>query len=242
VKFSRFHARRSVRIPGVDTRAAKRTLRPGEYPDRELPDEPGLERWIKRNPWLLVRLFMVLVFSFGATTTAANFSYGLEINPIPLSAEQINEGRLPPGADLEDFVEITGTPNYGENTNRIGTEESAIGFVTRYSANYFYFELEETGDSLIIQTAQTPPDVTDESERVWRGKLSTVGTVIFHDTTIDGLENAGLTTDGSVPIVETGDTPNYYRQIFPAYATILGLWLLSIAWLLWKRNKPFLDE
>ncbi len=226
----------------MDTRAAKRTLRPGEYPDRELPDEPGLERWIKRNPWLLVRLFMVLVFSFGATTTAANFSYGLEINPIPLSAEQINEGRLPPGADLEDYVEITGTPNYGENTNRIGTEESAIGFVTRYSANYFYFELEETGDSLIIQTAQTPPDVTDESERVWRGKLSTVGTVIFHDTTIDGLENAGLTTDGSVPIVETGDTPNYYRQIFPAYATILGLWLLSIAWLLWKRNKPFLDE
>lgn len=226
----------------VDTRAAKRTLRPGEYPDRELTDEPGLGRWIKRNPWLLVRLFMVLVFSFGATTTAANFSYGLEINPIPLSAEQINAGRLPPEADLGDFVEITGTPDYGNNTNRIGTEESGIGWVTRYSANYFYFGFKETGDNLVVQTAQTPPDVTDESERVWRGKLSTVGTVIFHDTTRDGLERAGLSTKGSVPIVETGDTPNYYRQIFPAYATILGVWLLSIAWLLWKRNKPFLDE
>lgn len=207
-----------------------------------MPDNPGLGRWIKRNRWLLIRLFMVFVFSFGASSTAANFSYGLEINPIPLSAEQINEGRLPPEADLEDFVEITGTPNYGENTNRIGTEESAIGFVTRYSANYFYYELEETGDNLIIQTAQTPPDVTDEAERVWRGKLSTVGTVIFYDATRDGLENAGLTTKGSVPIIETGDTPNYYRQIFPAYATILGLWVLSIAWLVWKRNKPFLDE
>lgn len=226
----------------MDTRDAKRTLRPGEYPDRELPDEPGLGRWIKRNPWLLVRLFMVLIFSFGATTTAANFSYGLEINPIPLSAEQVNAGRLPPEAGLEDFVEITGTPDYGSNTNLIGAEESGIGWVTRYSANYFYFELEETGDNLLIQTAQTPPDVTDESEQVWRGKLSTVGTVIFQGSTGDGLERAGLTTKGSVPIVETGDTPDYYRQIFPAYATILGLWLLSIAWLLWKRNKPFLDE
>src|SRR3712207_8586845 len=40
--------------------------------------EPGLGAWIKRNPWLLVRLFIVLVFTFGASTTAANFSYGLQ--------------------------------------------------------------------------------------------------------------------------------------------------------------------
>jgi hypothetical protein len=234
--------RGSVRIRAVDTRDAQRPLRPGEYPDREMPDEPGLGRWIKRNPWLLTRLFMVIVFSFGATATAANFSYGLEINPIPLSVEQINSGELPPEAELEDFVEITGTPDYGADTRRIGTEESSIGFVQRYSANYFYFGLEETGDSLLIQSAQTPPDVTDQSERVWRGKLSNVGTVIFHDTTRDGLKNAGLTTNQSVPIIETGDTPNYYRQIFPAYSTILGLWVLSLAWLVWKRNKPFLDE
>lgn len=207
-----------------------------------MPDEPGLGRWIKRNPWLLTRLFMVIVFSFGATATAANFSYGLEINPIPLSAEQINAGKLPAGAQLEDYVEITGTPDYGADTRLIGTKESGIGLSSRYSANYFYFGLKETGDNLLIQTAQSPPDVTDQSQRVWRGKLSNVGTVIFHDTTEDGLKRAGLTTNQSVPIVETGDTPNYYRQIFPAYSTILGVWILSIAWLLWKRNKPFLDS
>jgi len=226
----------------VDTKHVQRPLRPGEYPDRETPLEPGLGRWIRRNPWLLVRLFMVFVFSLGATSTATSFSYGLEINPIPLSVEEINAGRLPPEADLQDFVEITGTPDYGEDTSLIGTEDSSIGFVTRYSANYFYFSLEETGDNLLIQTAQTPPDVTDESEQVWRGKLSNVGTVIFHDSTETGLENAGLTTRREVPIIETGDTPDYYRQIFPAYSTILGLWILAIAWLVWKRNKPFLDE
>lgn len=185
---------------------------------------------------------MVFVFSFGATTTAANFSYGLEINPIPLSVEQINAGKLPPEAKLEDYVEITGTPNFGKDTRRIGTEESRIGISSRYSANYFYFGLKETGDNLLIQTAQTPPDVTDGGKQEWRGKLSSVRTVIFHNTTKDGLKNAGLPTKGSVPIIETGDTPDYYRQIFPAYSTILGLWVLSIAWIMWKKNKPFLDE
>lgn len=207
-----------------------------------MPDNPGLGRWITRNRWLLIRLFMVFVFSFGASSTAANFSYGLEINPIPLSVEQVNAGELPPGAELEDFVEITGTPDFGENTRRIGTEESKIGLSSRYSANYFYFGLQETGDNLLVQTAQTPPDVTDDGKQVWRGKLSSVRTVIFHDTTEDGLKNAGLTTNRSVPIIETGDTPDYYRQIFPAYSTILGLWVLSIAWIFWKKNKPFLDE
>lgn len=223
----------------VDTRDARRSLRPGEYPGREAPDEPGLGRWIKRNPWLLVRLFMVLVFSFGASSTAANFSYGLEINPIPLTVEQINDGELPPEAELEDYVEITGTPDFGENTRLIGTEESQIGVSSRYSANYFYFELEETNNNLIVQTAQLPPDVNETGEQVWRGKLSNVDTVIFQDTTQSGLENAGLTSDREVPVIETGDTPDYYRQIFPAYSTILGLWVLSIAWLAWKRNKPF---
>lgn len=226
----------------MDTRDVQRSLRPGEYPDREIPDEPGLGRWVKRNPWLLTRLFMVIVFSFGATATAANFSYGLEINPIPLSVEQINSGELPPEADLEDYVEITATPDFGRDTRLIGTEESGIGLSSRYSANYFYFSLEETGDKLLVQSAGTPPDVTDDGEQVWRGKLSTVGTVIFHDTTREGLERAGLTTEQSVPIIETGDTPEYYRQIFPAYSTILGLWALSIAWLVWKRNKSFLDD
>lgn len=227
-------------MPDVDTKDAQRTLRPGEYPERELPDEPGLGRWIKRNPWLLVRLFMVVIFSFGATSTAANFSYGLEINPIPLTVEEINAGQLPPEANLEDYVEITGTPDFGEDTRLIGTEESQIGFSSRYSANYFYFGLEETGDNLLVQTAGTPPDVTDDGEQVWRGKLSSVRTVIFHDTTETGLGSAGLTTEPSVPIIETGDTPDYYRQIFPAYSTILGLWVLSIGWLVWKRNKPFM--
>lgn len=224
----------------VDTRRTQKTLRPGEYPDREDPQEPGLGRWIKRNPWLLTRLFMVVVFSFGASSTAANFSYGLEINPIPLTVEQINEGQLPPEADREDFVEISGTPDYGEDTQLIGTEESQIGFSSRYSANYFYYQLEETGDNLVIQAAGMPPDVEDDGEQVWRGQLSNVNTLIFHDTTQTALENAGLTTRGEVPVVETGDTPEYYRQIFPAYSTILVLWVLSVGWLVWKKNKPFM--
>ncbi len=226
------------RIPYVDTRGGRRTLRPRESPDRKPEVEPGLGRWIQRNPWLLVRLFIVLVFSFGASTTALNFSYGLEINPIRLSAEEINEGRLPPEVQLQDYVEITGTPDYGEDTRRIGTEESRIGFAHRYSVNYFYFGLEETGDNLLVQTVQYPPDVTEDGEQVWRGQLSNVDTVIFHDTTQTGLENAGITTRGEVPIIETGETPDYHRQIFPAYSAIIGLWVLSVAWLIWKKNKP----
>jgi hypothetical protein len=30
------------------------------------------------------------------------------------------------------------------------------------------------------------------------------------------------------------------REIFPAYSAIIVLWLLSIAWLVWKKNKPLL--
>ncbi|PLS82635.1 MAG: hypothetical protein CYG60_23990 [Actinobacteria bacterium] len=210
----------------------------GESPGEKPELEPGLGRWIRRNPWLLMRLFMVLVFSFGASTTAVNFSYGLEINPVQLTAEELNEGRLPPGTQLQDFVEITGTPNYGEDTSRIGTEESGIGFVERYSVGYFYFGLEETGDNLLIQTVNTPPDVTEDGEQVWRGQLSNVATAIFQDTTQRGLTTAGLPSQGEIPIIETGETPDYHRQIFPAYSAIIGLWVFAMAWLVWKKNKP----
>jgi hypothetical protein len=211
-------------------------------PDRveEHYEEPGLGAWIRRNTWLLVRLFMVMVFTFGASTTAANFSYGLEGDPVALSVEQINRGELPPGVQLGDYVEVSGTPNFGSNPEQVGTPESQIAVSSRYSAAYFYFGLQETGDDLLVQTAQTPPDVSQAGERVWRGKLATVGTVIFHDTTQGGLEEAGLTTDESTPVVETGDTPEYYRQIFPAYSAIIGLWVLSVAWLVWRKNKPML--
>ncbi len=63
--------------------------------------------------------------------------------------------------------------------------------------------------------------------------------MIFHDTTQRGLEAVGLPQDESILVIETGDTPEYYRQIFPAYSAIIALWFLSIAWLIWKRNKPF---
>ncbi len=220
----------------MDTR--DRQTPPGQ--GEEHYEEPGLGAWIRRNPWLLGRLFIVMVFTFGASTTAANFSYGLEGEPVTLSVEQINGGELPPGVQLGDYVEVSGTPNFGPNLQQIGTPESGIAVSSRYSASYFYFGLQETGDNLLVQTAQTPPDVTQTGEQVWRGKLATVGTVIFHDTTQGGLEATGLTTDESTPVIETGDTPEYYRQIFPAYSAIIGLWLLSVAWLVWRNNKPIL--
>lgn len=183
---------------------------------------------------------MVLVFTFGASSTAANFSYGLEGEPTRLSVDQLNAGRLPAGVEIGDYVEVRGTPDVGENLRQVGTPESKIAVSSRYSANYFYFTLEETGDNLLIQTAQTLPSFEERGERVWRGKLSNVGTVIFHDTTQAGLQNVGLPRDESIPVVETGDTPEYYRQIFPAYSAIIGLWLASVAWLIWKKNKPFM--
>ncbi len=213
---------------------------PGHGPPDDHYKERGLGPWIKRNSWLLVRLFIVMVFTFGASTTAANFSYGLQGQPVTLSLEQINQGELPPDLELGEYVEITGTPDFGPNPEQVGTPDSGIGVSSRYSASYFYFGLQETGENLIIQTAQTPPDVTRTGEQVWRGKLATVRTVIFHDTTQSGLAVAGLPQDESIPVIETGDTPQYYRQIFPAYSAIIGLWILSIAWLVWKRNKPFL--
>jgi hypothetical protein len=223
----------------MDTRDQRKIL--GHEPESyDHYEEPGLGTWIRRNSSLLARLFMVMVFTFGATTTAANFSYGLEDELIVLSVEQINNGELPAGIELGDYVEITGTPDFGPDPEQIGTPESGIGFSQRYSAPYFYFGLEETGDNFLVQTAQTPPDATETGEQVWRGKLANVGTAIFHDTTQAGLETAGLPQDESIPLIETGDTPEYYRQIFPTYSAIIGLWVLSVAWLAWKKNKPFL--
>ena len=203
--------------------------------------ERGLGPWIGRNPWLLMRLFTVIVFSFAASTVAANFSYGLEGQPTILAIDQLNSGRLPAGTEIGDYVQVSGTPDVGANLTRVGVPQSKIAIVSRYETAYFYFRLEETGDNLLIQTTQgLPKDLQSSGERVWRGKLETVGTVIFHDTTQRGLENAGLPRDESIPVVNTGETPEYLRKIFPAYSAIIGLWLLSIAWLVWKRNRPLL--
>jgi len=222
----------------VDTR--DKTPLSGGHSDHY--EERGLGSWIRRNPWLLTRLFTVMVFSFAASTVAANFSYGLEGKPTVISAAQLNSGRLPAGTELGDYVLVSGTPDVGEvKPATIGGPESKIGVVSRYETAYLYFRLQETGDNLLIQTTQgLPRDVQSEDEVVWRGKLETVGTVIFHSTTQEGLERAGLPRDENIPVVNTGETPEYLRKIFPAYSAIIVLWLLSIAWLAWKRNKPLL--
>ena len=217
----------------VDTRNTERLS--GERDDYHY-EERGLGSWIRRNPWLLTRLFIVIVFSFAASTVAANFSYGLKGEPTILSVEQLNAGKLPAGTELGDYVQVRGTPNVGEDLGRIGVPKSEIALVGRYSTHYFYFRLAETKDNLLIQTTQgLPEDLQSSEERVWRGKLETVGTVIFHPE-----HRAGLPRDESIPVINTGETPEYLRQIFPAYSAIIALWLFSVAWLAWKKNKPFL--
>ncbi len=230
---------RWVRLSPVDTRDTSRLTGPDRQ-DEEFRDR-GLGAWIRRNPSLLLRLFIVMVFSFAASTVASNFSYGLEGAPTDLSVEQLNSGRLPAGTELGDYVRVRGTANVGENLDRVGLKDSEIAISSRYSTSYFYFRLEETGGNLLIQTTEgLPQDLRNPTERVWSGKLETVGTVIFHSTTQEGLKRAGLPTDNSIPVINTGETPQYLRQIFPAYSAIIALWLLSVAWLVWKRNKPFL--
>jgi hypothetical protein len=223
----------------VDTKD-KRPLSGGSKDDRYRVR--GLGPWIRRNPWLLARLFTVIVFSFAASTVAANFSYGLEGKPTVLSVAELNAGRLPAGTELGDYVQVSGSPDVGElRNNTIGEPESKIGVVSRYETAYLYFRLKETGDNLLIQTTQgLPRNIQDPGKRVWRGKLETVGTVIFHNTTQEGLGRAGLPRDETIPVVNTGETPEYLRKIFPAYSAIIVLWLLSIAWLAWKKNKPLL--
>jgi hypothetical protein len=208
----------------------------------DLFEERGLGPWLKRNRWLLTRLFTVIVFSFAASTVAANFSYGLEVKPTVLSVEQLNSGRLPAGTELGDYVQVSGTPDVGEiKPATIGRPESRIGVVSRYETAYLYYRLDETGDNLLIQSTQgLPSGIQDSGERVWRGKLQTVGTVIFHSTTQEGLVRAGLPHKETIPVINTGETPEYLREIFPAYSAIIVLWLLSVAWLAWKRNKPLL--
>jgi hypothetical protein len=222
----------------VDT-TDKRPL-PGGQEDHY--EERGLGPWLRRNRWLLTRLFTVIVFSFAASTVAANFSYGLEGKPTILSVEQLNSGRLPPGTELGDYVQVSGTPDVGEiKPATIGRPESNIGVVSRYETAYLYFRLQETGDNLLIQSTQgLPRNIQNSGERIWRGKLETVGTVIFHNTTQEGLKHAGLPRNEAIPVVNTGETPEYLREIFPAYSAIIVLWLLSIAWLAWKKNKPLL--
>jgi hypothetical protein len=222
----------------VDTRD-KRPISDGREDHRYR--ERGLGPWIGRNPWLLMRLLTVIIFSFAASTVAANFSYGLEGKPTVLSVDQLNSGRLPAGTELGDYVQVSGTPDVGKDLSRVGVPESKVAVASRYETAYFYFRLEETGNNLLIQTTQgLPKDLQSSGKRVWRGKLETVGTVIFHDTTQDGLKSAGLPRDESIPVVNTGETPQYLRKIFPAYSAIIVLWLLSIVWLAWKKNKPLL--
>ncbi len=222
----------------MDTRD-KRPLSGGR---EEHFEERGLGPWIKRNRWLLTRLFTVIVFSFAASTVAANFSYGLEGKPTLLSVKQLNSGKLPAGTELGDYVEVRGTPDVGRVKDAtIGGPESRIGVVSRYETYYLYFRLKETGDNLLVQSTQgLPRDIQSREERVWRGKLETVGTVIFHSTTQEGLKRANLPRDETIPVINTGETPEYMREIFPAYSAIILLWLLSIAWLAWKKNKPLL--
>jgi hypothetical protein len=213
-------------------------------PDKRVDyfEERGLGPWIKRNRWLLARLFTVLVFSFAASTVATNFSYSQEFRPTVLSVDQLNSGRLPAGTKLGDYVQVSGTPDVGAiKPTTIGRPESRIGIVSRYETAYLYYRLDETGDNLLIQSTQgLPSDIQTSGERVWRGKLQTVGTVIFHSTTQEGLSRAGLPHSETIPVINTGETPEYLREILPAYSAIIALWLFSIAWLAWKRNKPLL--
>ena len=229
-----------VKLPIVDTRDTERLSGPnggdaGHYEDR------GLGPWLRRNPTLLLRLFIVMIFSFAASTVASNFSYGLEGAPTVLSVEQLNEGKLPAGTELGDYVQVRGTGDVGAGDAMTGTKDSEIAISSRYSTSYFYFRLQETNGNLLIQTTEgLPQDLANPTERAWSGKLETVGTVIFHDTTQQGLKRAGLPTGDDIPVINTGETPQYLRQIFPAYSAIIALWLLSVAWLVWKKNKPFL--
>ncbi len=224
----------------MDTRDTERLSGPNGR-DADHYEDRGLGPWLRRNPSLLLRLFIVMVFSFAASTIASSFSYGLENATTVLSVEQLNRGKLPAGTELGDYVQVRGTANVGEGDAMIGLKDSEIAISSRYQTSYYYFRLQETNGNLLVQTTEgLPRNLTDQTERDWSGKLETVGTVIFHDTTQQSLERAGLPTDDDVPVINTGETPQYLRQIFPAYSAIIALWLLSVAWLVWKKNKPFL--
>jgi len=67
-----------------------------------------------------------------------------------------------------------------------------------------------------------------------------VSEVIFYDTTQSGLQRAGLPRNDEIPVIETGDTPSYYRELLPVYLLVVGFWALSVIYLVWRKNKPFL--
>jgi hypothetical protein len=108
---------RYSKIRPVDTRDQRSSLERDEA-FLEGSEERGLGAWIHRNPWLLVRLFMVMVFTFGASTTAANFSYGLEGKPAEIDIAELRDGRLLAGVQLGDYVQVTGTPDFGPARRR----------------------------------------------------------------------------------------------------------------------------
>ena len=110
-------------MPFVDTRNTQRKYGYDEEPYDRYYEEPGLGSWMRRNAWLLVRLFIVAVFTFGASLTAANFTYGLQGKPIQLTVDQLNKGQLPPGTQAGDYVEVRGTPDYGKNFKSYGDSQ-----------------------------------------------------------------------------------------------------------------------
>ena len=42
-------------------------------------------------------------------------------------------------------------------------------------------------------------------------------------------------------MVESSDTPQFYRQLIPVYLIVASLAPLSLLYVIWRRNKPFLD-
>jgi len=203
----------------------------------------GLGPWIRRNTWLLVRLFMVVVLTFPLSFITDDLSYGLQGAPKELTVEQLSAGKIPPGLEVGDYVQVRGTPDVGEDLRTVGTRESEVGVSARYEVAYFYFRLQETGDGLLIQRPQDlPQTLGNGEEQIWSGRISTVREVIFYDTTQSGLQRAGLPQDDDIPVIETGDTPGYYRELLPVYLMVVGFWALSVIYLVWRKNKPFLGS
>ncbi len=203
----------------------------------------GLGPWVRRNPWLLVRLVMVLMLTLPLSFITDDLSYGLQGQPEELTVEQLSEGKIPPGVEVGDYVQVRGTPDVGEDLRTVGTRKSEVGVSARYEVVYFYFRLQETGNDLLIQSPQQlPRDLGSGEEQAWSGRISSVSEVIFYDTTQSGLQRAGLPRDDAIPVIETGDTPGYYRDLLPAYLMVAGFWVLSILYLVWRKNKPFLGS
>jgi hypothetical protein len=192
----------------------------------------GLRTWVLRNRWLVLRLVVTYVFTLSVVLLAYNFAYALQGEPATLDAAQVRSGHLPAGVEPGDYVQIRGAPAFGP------PERPRVAVAARYETAYYYFELRETAGKLLIQEPQNTPDLRDRGERMWRGKLATVGTVIFPNTTQRALQEAGLPRDSSIPVIEIGDTPGYYRSILPAYSVVVLLWMAAFGWLLWKRNRP----